>query len=683
MSILNKLTFYYDFMLTPERKRTLLAVFIGITAVFLLTLLLVLPSFQIFEKRKLARSAEQALDGLEKDKQYVLSQARELNEGKTFDISIAERNTDVLVSFATQETRNRGLGGILVADKNGIVLTRTRFVTQRGDFIFHTTAQGRALAKSQEVASIERGAAPPLVVAGGVPLIRGNELFGAIIAAYIIDDDYAKQFRDKYLSSNAEAVFIPKTSAPVSSFGGAETSRLLAAYFPQGSDFLQTDGTVKKFSLNNRAYLVQNIVVHGIEEETANLLVFEPIDNALYASFLAVFIVFILGAVAWILYKRFLKKPGGFRRGFFAFINLAIIFIAIFGVSFYILEREVSPITKLPYLIYNATLELSPDNVTLSRMFEYPITIRALPGGESINVAQVYLNYDPSKIRVVDIVTTNSFCRHDFFIEREIDNKKGEVRIICGLQTPGFSGSEGIVAELLIRPIESGQFSLRFNKEETKILANDGLGTNVLRQSLDGSYFTARALTGDGTILDEANELLIFSPTHPNQERWYNKKEAVFVWQLLNKNENAAYKYIMDENADTIPVDGVIAEKNEVRLDAQKDGVYWFHLLAEYAGERAVSHYRVRIDTTPPENPRILASEDVVKAGEITRLEFSSSDDLSGLQRTFYARFNEIFLPVGPQLFIAFPKKGVHPVRVRAFDNAGNISESIKNIKVE
>jgi hypothetical protein len=81
------------------------------------------------------------------------------------------------------------------------------------------------------------------------------------------------------------------------------------------------------------------------------------------------------------------------------------------------------------------------------------------------------------------------------------------------------------------------------------------------------------------------------------------------------------------------------------------------------------------IDMTPPDAPKILTSETDVPAGQVVRVEFSSKDGLSGLQKNFYVKFNGgLFLPVSSPLIIAYPK-GHHTIIVRAFDIAGNYSD--------
>jgi hypothetical protein len=121
-------------------------------------------------------------------------------------------------------------------------------------------------------------------------------------------------------------------------------------------------------------------------------------------------------------------------------------------------------------------------------------------------------------------------------------------------------------------------------------------------------------------------------------------------------------------------------------FEAKKDGIYYFHLLSQREDEKSeLSHYPIKIDSTPPMTLSVKASAESVAVGEVVRFELSSKDELSNLQSTFYVKLRDggIFFPTGPQIFIAFPKKGEQKITVRVFDRANNYSESQKIITVK
>ncbi|MEJ0021985.1 MAG: hypothetical protein WDN47_05475 [Candidatus Doudnabacteria bacterium] len=114
-----------------------------------------------------------------------------------------------------------------------------------------------------------------------------------------------------------------------------------------------------------------------------------------------------------------------------------------------------------------ASLKLVPDS--------NKINIVADSGDQPINAVAAIINYDPAKVNIRGLDFTQSFCQ--LFIEKNIDTQKGQIRILCGKSNPGLLGS-GIVGSIrLAKAYPNAQFKF---DAKTQVLANDGLGTNVL-----------------------------------------------------------------------------------------------------------------------------------------------------------------------------------------------------------
>jgi len=68
----------------------------------------------------------------------------------------------------------------------------------------------------------------------------------------------------------------------------------------------------------------------------------------------------------------------------------------------------------------------------------------------------------------------------------------------------------------------------------------------------------------------------------------------------------------------------------------------------------------------------------------MVRFDFTAEDELSGIQKGFYVKFDEgIFLPVAPPLYMPFLNLGKYFVVIRIFDKAGNFSDSMIEINVQ
>jgi len=598
------------FLVREKRLFAVAAVALGISVL----LFAVLGSALFwFQQRQAAQQVEVVNTALSQETSRLLEAAKEMDERRVFDAYIQERDILNLISLATDERTKRGIGGILVADKNGIVLTRTRVVSQRGDYIFHTTAWGRELAQGKEVATVEKGGAWPLIVTGAVPLVREGSVAGAIVAAHLVDNEYASRFAERHLPAGVKLAFYSREEGIVgNNFHDEQTERILSSYFNTGSNWIQNGRTGETFNIAGQQYFVSNLAFPGIETSPGGVLVFSPF------------------------------------RAFW--------------------QKSLIKLSEPRFTIYNSTMRLEPSSGILDREFEHRVAIEILTGGEPINAAEATLLYDPAKIRVADIITTRSFCSEDTFLEKSIDNESGRVRVACVAPGSGFSNGVAIAAELLIQPLAEGRFELLFG-EDTKVLAHDGLGTNVLRQATDGSYQVAvQPRPGEEHI----PQLLVFSPSHPNPARWYNKNAVRFTWLA---KEGHGYRYEFGEPGQEPLEAGEIAGANELRFTVEKDGIYELKI--------ASTVYPVKIDTTPPSAPTIRASASAVRAGEVIRFEFEAADALSGLQPTFYLRQDgSLLLPVGKRFDTAFQKPGIYTITVRVFDNAGNFSDSTQEIIV-
>jgi len=94
-----------------------------------------------------------------------------------------------------------------------------------------------------------------------------------------------------------------------------------------------------------------------------------------------------------------------------------------------------------------------------------------------VNAVQSYLIFDSNVLEVVKTDTTNSFCK--FYPENVFSNISGYVKLSCGTPYPGFNGTNKVqVIEFYPKAIKNTTLSL---SGESMVLANDGKGTNLLR----------------------------------------------------------------------------------------------------------------------------------------------------------------------------------------------------------
>ena len=650
--------------------------FLGAAVTIAIALILILflrDHINAFSNYLVRDDVSRVEQGLTTDTQYAYAEIMRMSEEPEIVNDIEERDLFKLLPALADAEKNREINFSIAVDKKGIVLARTQDYSRLGEYIFETTSWGNVVSQGGGVVSIEREGLGTLSLIAGYPVGPESSPVGALFGGYSIDDNYAKRIKEKYAKDKDEEVAFYSTEDGVvgSSFVDAKTKTLLSTYFNTGSDWIQSGRSDREVIMQGKRYFVKNIPLKGLERSEGGVLIFSPINvgiENLILGLLAV-IVFLIGMLI------LSEKDQRMTHRFVLVLLLASIIVLLGVTSLGKLVHDVYPIQieKTPYKIYNSTLSLEPSSGILSKEFEQHIAIKVSSGGEAINAAQVVLTYDPRIMRVVDLITTNSFCDAGMFLETKIDNVHGEVHITCTLPSPGFSKNNGILAELTIQPLLEGSMTLDFAKE-TEILANDGLGTNVLRSAMGGSYRIGESDSDTKVV----SQVLPFSPTHPNSARWYNRKDLRFIWQ---RQPGTTYRYSLDHNATSTALT-LATTSGSVSFPNTEEGIYYFHIAKEEGNKLGkITTSKVSIDTTPPQTPIIKASATRVAGGDVVRLAFESSDQGSGLQRNYYVRFdNGVFLPVASTLSIVFPI-GTHTVTLRAFDQAGNYSDGTITIE--
>jgi hypothetical protein len=567
-----------------------------------------------------------------------------------------------------------------------VVLGRTKNPERLGDNIFLITPAGRIVALGKTVQSVEAPVSfdpRQVIVTTGRPIMHGGQMIGSLFANYLTDDDYAVKFRNKYLHSGVEVVFYNKKGGVYGdSFVDPEIRKLVDSYFNTGSDWLSNGVSGKTISFNDGSfYYVGNLIFPGLESSPGGALIFIPrldishFTNSLLAFLTACFFVFIA--------FRHHRKSKKETRGQTYYLFLVTAFVLVAGLVFLALHIEnigYLRLKKVAYPLYNSTLRLQPEFGIYDLGFEQEFSVFADTGDEPINAVSIELLFDPSLVEVKEVSVGNSACA--YVIENKIDPVFGKINFSCGIFQNGGQRGSLEIAKILVNPKRVGTFNLTFGQENTKVLASDGLGTDVLRMSQSGSY---KVDNFDKTLfLNEqastaGRSFVVFSPSHPNQSRWYNSSVVRFVWR---GKADVVYAYSFDSLPDTIPLASKTIKGKEISLPVPGDGIYYFHLRLVSGGP--VAHYRVQTDVSPPIIRAIHLSQDHVTAGDVVRFSFEAEDPASGVQKNYYVDLgNHLFLPIGDQLFVPFLEAGEQKVTLRVYDTAGNYAEKSQIIHVE
>lgn len=614
----------------------------------------------------------------------ISKQREEIIFSGILNSALKNNNLSQLLILAQDEVKKRNLDFIVITDKDGFVLARSGLSVQQGDNIFQTTIQGRDVALGKTVTKIVREIQNPLTFLSGSYIFEQNQPIGSIFVGHILNTAFANHFQEEHLkqkNGEGEIIFYTRQEGVIGdSFDDKDKTQLVSAYFSLGSDLVAQNltGLSKEIKIGDNYYTIYHIVFSGIgiEASPGGAFVLFPTHYNLSSLFLASSIAILLLVLLSfsLLFKfqfkfKILSQPKHIPT--FLLTSLTL-FVVMYFLTLNKLESSSIKLKKSPYIIYNSILKFEPESDVISQTSEKTIALKVYTGGEAINAVDAVIKYDPKAVEVLDIITTNSFCDPSFFLEKEINAEKGEVRFTCGLPNPGFSDVAGTVAELLVKPLGLKPISFEFS-EETQVLANDGLGTNVLRAVTGGYYQVVRQKFATADI---KNPIPVFSSSHPNSNRWYKNKNIKLSWPKLS---GGTYYYTLSRNKALSAEDAILSTTNNFLDTFANNGIYYFHLQAKDAAGKPglASSYKIMIDTTPPIPPTIKASNTIIKKGEIVRFEFASKDALSGLQSGFYVKINEgILLPVKPPFYIPFLESGEYHIVIRVFDKANNFSDS-------
>lgn len=141
----------------------------------------------------------------------------------------------------------------------------------------------------------------------------------------------------------------------------------------------------------------------------------------------------------------------------------------------------------------------------------FPIDLNIDSNEVYINAVQADIAFDTDKVEIVKLSLEESFA--EIFIQKEINNENGYLRITGGLPSPGFNGDNGHFATVYFQSKEAGIFEIQF-LPSSLVLENDGNGTNVLKSYPRTSYLIKPEYVTDterelqSTILSLNNEVL-------------------------------------------------------------------------------------------------------------------------------------------------------------------------------
>lgn len=303
-------------------------------------------------------------------------------------------------------------------------------------------------------------------------------------------------------------------------------------------------------------------------------------------------------------------------------------------------------------------------------------------GGQAINAVEDTISFSKDTLECVNLSKSKSDTILTLWI-KEPACSAGQITFAGGVPDPGFTGT-GCLFIINFKAKATGDAWVKFN--QAQVLANDGLGTNILSSSGRADFeITSRKLPEPSPVealIIPPVGIKIYSPTHPDQNQWSSKRDVVFTWTWQQGITD--FSYIFDKNPRTEPDkigEGLITSISYLNVE---DGIWYFHLAAKTGTKWGpTSHYKVQIDTTKPYGLKIIPGEKLPTVNPSPLIEIEAKDDASGIDYYQIRVDQEEAVKTDKNKYQLFAlKPGKHQVEVLVFDKSGNYLDNRIDLEI-
>ena len=234
-----------------------------------------------------------------------------------------------------------------------------------------------------------------------------------------------------------------------------------------------------------------------------------------------------------------------------------------------------------------STIFFSPLQQTVIEGSIFDVSVYLDTHKESVNTINIKILFDPHKLELVRPSNGKSFV--SLWIEPlSYSNINGTAQIL-GVIKNGLNTESGLITTITFKAIAPGITFVNI-ASSSKILANDGLGTEIKIESGRGIYNIVQKPPAGPRV---------FSDTHPFESNWYNNKNPILGWE---KDSGATdFSFILDDKPNTIPDDVPETQEIQTHFTNLNDGIWYFHIKARKKSVwGATTNFVIRIDSIEP-----------------------------------------------------------------------------------
>ncbi|MDD5039662.1 MAG: carboxypeptidase regulatory-like domain-containing protein [Patescibacteria group bacterium] len=341
-----------------------------------------------------------------------------------------------------------------------------------------------------------------------------------------------------------------------------------------------------------------------------------------------------------------------------------------------------------PAAAHAATLYLAPSSASPTVGGSFNVSVGVNTAGVAINSAQATVTYPNDILEVTAISQAGVFSLWP--VTPSYSNASGTITFAGGVPNPGYTGSGGGIITITFHALVAGTANVTIGS--ASVLANDGLGTNVLTGSAGGTYTVSEP--GEPPPPpppppEEEKHLpvapTITSPTHPEQALWYAVADSTFEW--TQQSGVTGFSYAFDDQASTTPDTIRDTTGRSSSYTETGDGTWYFHVRAENEdGWGPAGHYKVQIDRTPPLEFSIDLLDGKRTQNKTPRISFETTDATSGIHHYGISvdGLAVVLVDVGATTPYTLPElaDGKHTVRALAYDFAGNSTSASESFTI-
>lgn len=288
-----------------------------------------------------------------------------------------------------------------------------------------------------------------------------------------------------------------------------------------------------------------------------------------------------------------------------------------------------------PRFVLAANLYFSPSSGSYAVGSVFSANVYVSSPDHAMNAASGEISFPSDKLEVVSLLKTGSIFTL-WVQEPSFSNGAGVVNFEGIALNPGFTGASGKLITINFKIKAAGVVTLKFSS--SSVLANDGKGTNILA-GLNSAQFTLTDVAVAPTVskaiapfaLSSApSSPKISSPTHPDPTQWYSQKDAKLTWSV--PADITKVRLLVGKIPSAIPTIMYSPAISEKEVTNFEDGTWYFHAqFRNDGGWGEVAHFKLQIDTQPPEQFAIKFIDGNKTENPRPTIVFDTKDALSGI----------------------------------------------------